>query len=149
VKTMKEIIRKNIHTPYSLHDMNVIGFEILDNDLVMTFQSGMCRISDPVEQVDGYVKFLNLDWDFCFVTLIREIVNEGPITGEKMTFLDFIKRYEEFSFSIIDEVFGYNKTKFWGWLSAGESLQECIIELYHLGDMVYVDMEPASCDFTS
>ena len=105
----------------------------------MRLQSGMHKISDPVKQVDGYVKFCDVDFDFCFVTIINELVNEGPITGEKMSFLNFIDRYQNFSFEIIDEVYGYNKTKFWGWLSVGGDLKECIIEFYHFGDMIFVD----------
>lgn len=41
---MKENIRENIHTAYSLHDMNVISFDICDNDIIMKTQSGMITI---------------------------------------------------------------------------------------------------------
>ena len=136
---LKKVIRENIICPYGLHDMNTTRFEVCNKDILMRLQSGMHKISDPVKQVDGYVKFCNVDFDFCFVTIINELVNEGPITGEKMSFPNFIDRYQNFSFEIIDEVYGYNKTKFWGWLSAGGDLKECIIEFYHFGDMIFVD----------
>ena len=136
---LKKVIRENIICPYGLHDMNTTRFEVCNKDILMRLQSGMHKISDPVKQVDGYVKFCNVDFDFCFVTIINELVNEGPITGEKMSFLNFIDRYQNFSFEIIDEVYGYNMTKFWGWLSAGGDLKECIIEFYHFGDMIFVD----------
>ena len=136
---LKEVIRENIICPYGLHDMNATSFDMNDKDIIMRLQSGMYKISDSVEQVDGHVIFRNVDFDFCFVTIINELVNEGPITGEKMSFLTFVNRYQNFCFEIIDEVYGYNKTKFWGWLSAGGDLKECIIEIYHLGDMIFVD----------
>jgi hypothetical protein len=139
VLELKEVIRENIICPYGLHDMNTTRFEVCNKDILMRLQSGMYKISDPVKQVEGYVKFCDVDFDFCFVTIINELVNEGPITGEKMSFLNFINRYQNFSFEIIDEVYGYNKTKFWGWLSAGGDLKECIIEFYHFGDMIFVD----------
>jgi hypothetical protein len=139
VLELKKVIRENIICPYGLHDMNTTRFEVCNKDILMRLQSGMYKISDPVKQVDGYVKFCDVDFDFCFVTIINELVNEGPITGEKMSFLNFIDRYQNFSFEIIDEVYGYNKTKFWGWLSVGGDLKECIIEFYHFGDMIFVD----------
>ena len=119
--------------------MNATSFDMNDKDIIMRLQSGMYKISDIVEQVDGYIKFCNVDFDFCFVTIINELVNEGLITGEKMSFLTFVNRYQNFGFEIIDEVYGYNKTKFWGWLSVYGELKECIIEIYHLGDMIFVD----------
>ena len=136
---MKEVIRENIICPYGLHDMNATRFDRNDKDIIMRLQSGMYKISDSVEQVAGHVKFCNVDFDFCFVTIINELVNEGPISGEKLSFLNFLNNYQNFSFEIIDEVYGYNKTKFWGWLSTGHDLKECIIEIYHLGDMIFVD----------
>lgn len=42
---------------------------------------------------------------------------------------------------MIDEVFGYNQTKLWGFLNANREVYDCVIELYHLGDMVYVAEE--------
>ena len=42
---------------------------------------------------------------------------------------------------MIDEVFGYNQTKLWGFLSANRKVYNCVIELYHLGDMVYMAEE--------
>lgn len=38
---MRETIRHNIHAPYSLHDMNVIAFEVNGDDIIMRTQSGM------------------------------------------------------------------------------------------------------------
>lgn len=32
---LKRTIRTNINPPYSLHDMNVVSFEVNDNDIVM------------------------------------------------------------------------------------------------------------------
>ena len=136
---MKEIIRENINTEYSLHDMNVIAFEIHENDLVMKSQSGMIKVSEPCQQVDGHVEFQDMDWDFCYVYIFDETRNVGNFKGRKMMFQDFVQQYPTFSFSIIDEVYGYNKTKYWGWLTANRTTKECIVELYHKGDMFFVD----------
>ena len=54
---MKRTIRENICAEYSLHDMNIIGFDIQGNDIKMKTQSGIIRVSEPCMQVDGYVEF--------------------------------------------------------------------------------------------
>ncbi len=136
---MKETIRENIRAEYSLHDMNVINFDVCDNDIIMRTQSGMIKVSEPCLQVDGHVVFHDVDWDFCFVYLFDGIGNVGKFNGEKMMLKDFIEKYKTFGFSIIDEVYGYNQTKYWGWITANRKTQECIIEIYHLGDMVFID----------
>lgn len=53
---MRETIRHNIKTPYSLHDMNVITFEVNGDDLTIRTQSGMVQTTAPYRQPDGHVK---------------------------------------------------------------------------------------------
>ena len=55
---MKQIICENVNAPYSLHDMNVIGFEVINNSLIMRTQSGMVKTSFPYTQTDGYVELV-------------------------------------------------------------------------------------------
>ena len=136
---MKKVIRNNINLPYSLHDMNVTGFEITDKDLIMRLQYGMNRVTEPRDQVDGHIEFYNLDFDFCHVYIFDITVNKGDFKGEKLSFLTFVERYKKFGFGIVDEVYGYNQSHFKGHLYSDEGLKECIIELSHLGDMVYVE----------
>ena len=136
---MKKVIRNNIDLPYSLHDMNVIGFEVEDKKLTMRLQYGMNRVIEPREQIDAHIEFYNLDFDFCHVYIFDIVDNEGEFKGEKLSFLTFVERYKKFGFGIIDEVYGYNQSHFKGCLYSDDGLNECIIELYHLGDMVYVE----------
>lgn len=135
---MKRTVRDQVHAAYSLHDMNVIAFDVSDTDLVMKTQSGLVETTPPYRQPDGYVEFHGVQWDFCFVYLLGVTSNVGSFTGEKMLFKDFLNRYPQFGFSIIDETYGYNMTKYAGFLSANRQFFECIIELYHEGDMVFV-----------
>ena len=138
---MKKTVRDNIQTAYSLHDMNVIAFEVSGNDVTMRTQSGVVKTTPPYKQVDGFVEFHDLDWNFSFVYLMGGYGNVGKFTGEKLYLRDFIERFPSFGFEVIDEVFGYNQTKLWGFLSANREVYDCVIELYHLGDMVYVAEE--------
>ena len=81
---MKRTIRDNINAPYTLHDMSVCEFEILDNDIVMKTQSGIVEVASPCRQLDGYIEFHNVQWDFSFVYLFGVTGNVGTFTGEKM-----------------------------------------------------------------
>ena len=135
---MKRTIRNNINSPYTLHDMNVFSFEVTDNDIVMRTQSGIVETTAPYRQLDGYIEFHNVQWDFSYVYLLGVTGNVGTFTGEKLFLKDFIKRYKQFGFSIMDETYGYNQTKYNGYLMANRGHCECVIEIYHEGDMVFV-----------
>ena len=138
---MKRTIRNNINTAYSLHDMNVIAFEVTDNDIVMRTQSGMVKTTPPLGQPDGYVEFHNVQWDYSYAYLLDFTGNTGTFKGEKIFLKDFINRYTQFGFSIMDETYGYNMTKYNGYLLSCRQHYECVIEIYHEGDMVFVAEE--------
>ena len=138
---MKRTIRSNIETAYSLHDMNVISFDVMGNDIIMRTQSGMFKITSPTGQPGGYVEFHNVQWDFSYVYLLGVTGNIGTFTGETMFLKDFIDRYKQFGFSIMDETYGYNMTKYSGFLLANRQHCECVIEIYHEGDMFFVTEE--------
>ena len=138
---MKRIIRENINPAFSLHDMNVIAFEVLDNNVVMKTQSGMVETGSPYRQLDGYVEFHDVQWDFSYVYLLGVTGNAATFTGEKMFLQDFLNRYKQFGFSIMDENYGYNMTKYCGYLLSNGQHCECMIEIYHEGDMVFVAEE--------
>ncbi len=138
---MKRTVRETVHTAFSLHDMNVFAFEVTDNDIVMRTQSGMVETTAPYRQVDGYVEFHNVQWDFSFVYLLGVTGNVGTFTGEKMFLKEFLDRYKQFGFSIMDETYGYNMTKYNGYLLSNHQHYECVVEIYHEGDMVFVSEE--------
>ena len=135
---MKRTIRDNMNTPYSLHDMNVFEFEVSGKDIIMKTQSGIVETSSVAKQVEGYVEFHNIQWDFSYVYLLGVTGNVGTFTGKKMFLKDFIDNYKQFGFSVMDETYGYNMTKYCGYLLANRQHCECIIEIYHEGDMVFV-----------
>ncbi len=78
---MKRTICDHMNPPYSLHDMNIVSFEVTDNDMIMKTQSGMV------------------------------------------------------------ETYGCNMTKYCGYLLSNRQHCECVIEIYHEGDMVFVTVE--------
>lgn len=140
---MKRVVRGNvINLPYSLHDGTVIGFEVTGDKLVMQFQYGFIKTIEPFDQVNGNVEFEKADWDFSYVYLFeyQDVLcgNVGSFTGEKMELKKFIDQFKNFKFDLVDETYGYNLSKFDGYLSDGYSIKECSIQIYHLGDMSYI-----------
>lgn len=143
---MNRVVRKNItDLPYSLHDGVVIDFKVRDDTLQMQFQSGIIKTFEPFEQVDGSVEFEQTDWDSSYVYLLTYqkglCGNPGNFTGKKMLLKEWIAQYQDITFEIIDENYGYNQSKFSGYLSGSTPFQECFIEIYHLGDMSYLISE--------
>lgn len=132
-------VRKNIISDYSLHDMNVISIEKYGMDIIIRTQSGIIKCKGNSEQVNGYVVLRNIDMDFCNVYLMESNGRYGKFQAEKMTLEDFLNRFSQFGFSIMDEVYGYNQTKYWGYLTSNREFYECIIEFYHTGDMIFVE----------
>ena len=136
---MPTSIRKNIMTDYTLHDMNIISIEKHGRDLIMRTQSGMIKCEGLSCQVNGHVVFRNVDMDFCIVYLMKSNGRYGKFEAEKITLEEFLHRYLVFGFSVSDEVYGYNQTKHWGYLTSNHEFYECIIEFYHLRDMIFVE----------
>ena len=131
-------VRANILTPYSLHDADIIDFKRNNDTLVLKTESGIFK---PAEQcnVDGYVEFNLVDWDFSFAYLLDFSGNTGRFNGEKFALADFVNRFGNAVFSVVDETFGYNQTKLSGYLLKNKTMRECVIEISHSGDMVYVE----------
>ena len=121
--------------------MNVISFETTDNIILMKTQSGMVETVPPYRQLDGYIEFHNVQWDFSFVYFLGITGNTGTFAGEKMFLKDFLNKYTQFGFSVTDETYGYNMTKYTGYFSSNRRFCECVIEIYHEKDMVFVSEE--------
>lgn len=133
-----ETIRKNNPNPYRLHDVNITDLIVDFNTIKMYISPGMFEVEEPYDIVEGYIEFNWVEWDFSYVYILDFAANEGNFTGEKMFLKDFITKYPEFTFEICDETYGFNQAKYSGYLIENEERKECIIEIYHAKDMVYV-----------
>lgn len=136
---MKRTVRSQIKSPYTLHDMNVIAFECTGDELILRTQSGLVQTTIPFGQPDGYVEFHGVKWDSCYVYLLGVTGSTGTFTGEKLFLKDFLTRFPSFGFSIMDETYGYNRTRYCGYLLSNRRHHECILEICHEGDMVFVE----------
>lgn len=138
---MKETLRANILAPYSLHDMTVTSLEADKNELILRPQSGMIKVSAPCRQVDGHVVFHQVAWDFSYAYLLDYSGNAASFHGEKMPLRDFITSFTPLGFTIMDETYGYNTTKYTGYLAHDKQHLECMLEIYHEGDMLFLASE--------
>lgn len=135
-------IRSNVLTPYSLHDMRLISCEIHGDDLILYSQSGMVKTMPPFGQPDGHIEFHQVDWDFSYAYLFDFCDNCGTFPAEKKHLKDFLKTdLPNGSFEVVDETYGYNQSHFGGYFFCGCELKECMLQIYHHGDMVYVTEE--------
>lgn len=129
--------------PYSLHDMRVSKIKVVENNIRLYFDYGYLKLEKPFYQVDGNILIENIDFDCSDVHFLSDNGSYGEFSGKKINFLEFIKRYEEFSFEIIDEMYGYNSLIYLGYLSLPnrENLIYISIYLYYTGNIVYETTE--------
>lgn len=125
--------------PVSLHDMRVCKIEPVGDDLKFCFEYGYILLKEPFQQVDGDMLIEKADPEDSYVWLLSDNGRCGSFQGEKMTLTDFLKNYPDFSFEILDEMYGYNMASFTGYLSlAGrENLIETCFSIYYTGSIVY------------
>ena len=135
---MKQIIRPAIHVPYSLHDMHVTAFDVTGDCMVLRTQSGLVQTTAPYGQPDGAVAFSGIRWEFSFAYLLTLPPKAATFSGEKMFLKDFIASHPAPGLTILDETYGDHCTKYSGYLTTEGLYQECILEIHHQGDMVFL-----------
>ena len=67
------------------------------------------KLTEPFEQVEGNITIEGVDFDCTCVMLQSKWGNYGKFSGEKLELEHFIKRYQNYSFEIVDELYGYNE----------------------------------------
>lgn len=136
---MKKTIRENINTACSLDDLNITSLEANGNDIIVRTQTGTIKADASGRLAEGYVKFHSVDWGFSYVYLFNTIGNVGSFSGEKQYLISFIEERKGLSFTVMAEVYGNNQTKYFGHILSNGKRLECIIDICHTGDMVFVE----------
>lgn len=90
------------------------------------------KLTEPFEQVEGNITIEGVDFDCTCVMLQSKWGNYGKFNGEKLELEHFIKRYQNYSFEIVDELYGYNQVLYSGYLSIleTEDLVQMDISIY-------------------
>ena len=106
--------------PISLHDEVIVGYEVEEDILRLYFSF-------------GYLEFEQVDWDFSYFYRLDIQDDEGKFKGEKYSLLDYLQNHP-LRLEIIDEVYGFHRLKFSGWIWMEDTHQEFLLELsYHNG----------------
>lgn len=141
---MKEtILEKNHHLPYSLHDMVIEQIEIEGDQITLHFEDGIEENKEPYRRVDGRIVIKGVDEDFGVIQLLSESGTYGSFNGRKLELKDFIKEFKEYRLEIVDELYGFNRLEYGGFLSLPEceNFIEYSFALYYTGDLVYITEE--------
>lgn len=134
---MKITTRKPAKADYSTHDMSVANYNIAGNNLEIKFNPGLIKITPPCDIVDGYVELESVDWDCSYAYVINMESRDWDFTGKKYRLDDFIEKFNGRKFNILDECHGTNIIKLSGYLSEGDKINECIVEVVYMGNLKY------------
>ncbi len=134
---MKITTRKNVRADYSTHDMSVAEYKVVDNNLEIRFNPGLIKITPPCDIVDGYVELENVDWDCSYGYVINMENRDWDFTGKKYRLDDFVEKFNGRKFNILDECHGTNILKLSGYLSEGDKVNECFVEIVYMGNLKY------------
>ncbi|MCZ0703062.1 hypothetical protein J2T56_001370 [Natronobacillus azotifigens] len=137
---MNEYTKPNVTLPVSLHDAIITKVIVeksstaLFNDLLLfEFEDGFFKVGEKevYKTRKSTIKISGVDFDFSHVYYC-----EGNRRIE-VDFDRFSKDVNENAYEIIDETYGYNKTKFSGELLLKDRRVEVQVSLYHLHAAVY------------
>lgn len=136
---MKTIYDYKSTIPFSLHDMIICKIEMADEDIRLYFKDGFVELKEPYKQVEGDITIEGVDLDFCCIYLLSENGQYGNFQGKKMTLAEFLDEYSNYSFEVVDEMYGYNQVSYSGYLSLpnAEDLREIQMSIYYTGSIIY------------
>lgn len=131
--------KQQIDTPYSLHDMIVRKITCRNESVYLEFSYGYVSTKAPCPQVDGNITIEDVDMDCACVLLLSELGKYGDFEGTKMSLKDFIEKYSEYYFEILDELYGFNQVEYIGYLRSpqNDELIQMSLSMYFTGDIVY------------
>ena len=71
--------------------------------------------------------------------LLSQLGKYGDFEGTKLSLKEFVEKYDEYFFEIIDEMYGYNQVEYIGYLNfpGKDDLIQMSLSLYFTGDVVY------------
>lgn len=136
---LKTIYKYKSTIPYSLHDMRICNIEVNDEHIKLCFEEGFVETKEPYRQVDGCITIEGADSDFCCIQLLSKNGRYGGFRGKKMTLAEFLDEYKEYSFEVVDELYGYNQVNYSGYLSTPgtNDLREMELSIYYTGNIIY------------
>src|SRR5699024_302953 len=113
--------KQHIDIPYSLHDMVVHKITCRNDSVYLDFCYGYVSTKAPCPQIDGHITIEDVDMDCACVLLLSKLGKYGDFEGTKMSLKDFIEKYSEYYFEILDELYGFNQVEYIGYLRSPQN----------------------------
>ena len=131
--------KQKMNMPYSLHDSVVNRITLQNNAVHFEFNYGYVSTKEPYTQVSGNITIEDVDMEFACVLLLSQLGKYGDFEGTKLPLKEFVEKYDEYFFEIIDEMHGYNQVEYIGYLNfpGKDDLIQMSLSLYFTGDVVY------------
>lgn len=131
--------KQQISLPYSLHDMVINNITLKNNSVNLEFEHGFTNSKEPYTQVDGKITIENVDINSACILLLSPLGKYGNFNGTKISLNNFIRKYSQYHFEIIDEMYEYNQIEYIGYLYLPQNNDPTQISLsmYYDGNIVY------------
>lgn len=123
--------------PYGLHDMYVNNINITDSNIKFEFENGYVKLVEPYNIIPGSIIIENVDFDFSSVVIQNSLGEYGAFQAEKIEITEFLKKYDDFTFEIVDELYGYNKLFYSGYLRHKDKIYAMDFYIYFTGEIIY------------
>ncbi|MDF2656402.1 MAG: family acetyltransferase [Bacillota bacterium] len=138
-----EYNKPNLILPISLHDGRLNLIKIEGDEIIFILEDGFRTIKNGNVSETGRaaISFPKVDFDFCEVSCIGK---DGY--RQKWDIQDFAVKLEahRYIIDIIDETYGYNQAKYSCNMTHQSQWFQCLIEIYHFGEMKYTWEEPST-----
>lgn len=119
--------------------MRTSKVEMMGENIRFYFDEGYIETKENFSQVAGNILIENVDFDFSYIHFLSDNGAYGDFIGKKMEIAKFMEDYNDFSFEIVDETYGYHTVVYAGYLSLPdkEHLIDMSISLYYTGNIIY------------
>ena len=137
---MAQFIKDNINLPVSLHDSVITSMQQnssasykMDGHIILKFTDGFYIVNKKELEKTGeaYILLSGVDFDFSHIYYFKENKRE------KITFNQLEEDIENYTICVINEMYGYNQTKFSCSMNKKNELYEVEIEIYHFNKTRY------------
>ena len=125
--------------PFSLHDMTVKRMGYTEGSLSLFLSDDWTDGSDPANRLRVIIE--DVDLDYTSVLILSRNGAYGPFKGEKLSLDEYLDKYKDLSFEIVDELYGYNMVEYSGFLRIKKGrnavFTEMVVSVYYSGEISY------------
>lgn len=122
---------------YSLHDARVKKIEYAGSNLIFTFDYIFSYDNSDEQTHKVKIVFEKCDNDDLEILVFNSTILD-TFTGKRIELPQYQHEYSESEFEVITETYNWGRAVFQGWLWTERNPVHCIMNIYFIGNMVYV-----------